>query len=59
MRAGVLPHQEETPETLRRLIAGYRERLDRGGNFDTVNFCLERIREAEAKLVELEARASG
>lgn len=47
---------DETAEKLRRLIANYRERLNQGGSFETVSFCLQGIQDAELKLSEIERR---
>jgi len=47
----------ETKESLHRLIARYRERMNEGGGFEVMTFCLQRIQEAEQKLFEIERRS--
>ena len=46
----------ETAESLRRLIAQYRERLSQGESAEMVIFCIRAIREAEQKLATIEKR---
>ena len=44
-------------KTLRRLIAQYQERLSEGATSDMVVSCIQAIRDAERKIVEIESRS--